>query len=332
MLDAEYFDGHSSRVRAVRLAATGEDLLIVGENLDLRVPFADIQVDERLGRAPRRLRLKGGAFCVVSDLNALDALLASTSHRDGWVDRIQRRSKLVLWSLAAFVFVMFAAYRWGLPWAAAQAAAYLPPAVGVKLSDEALRILDGGVLQPSKISLERRQALSDKFHALRLPGGGRASAELLYRRSPQLGANAFTLPDGRIILLDDLVTVIGDDRQIMAALAHEMGHAQGHHGLRMLLQSSAVGAFLAFYVGDISTLLAVAPATLMQRRYSRDLEQQADDYGAAVLKLNGMSPSLLADALDKLAKSRKETGQTGYLSTHPATPDRLRHLRAATPL
>jgi Zn-dependent protease with chaperone function len=332
MLSADYFDGHSSRVRAVGLAVTGEDLVIVGEDIELRVPFAEVTVDERLGRAPRRLRLKNGAFCVVSDLNALDALLASTTHRDGWVDRIQRRSTFVLWSLAAFVLLVLAGYQWGLPWAAAEGAAFMPAAVGVKLSNEALRILDGGVLQPSKISQDRRKALSDKFHALRLPGGGKATAELLFRRSPQLGANAFTLPDGRIILLDDLITVIDDDRQVLAALAHEMGHAHGHHGLRMLLQSSAVGAFLAFYIGDISSLLAVAPATLMQARYSRDLEQQADDYGAAVLALNGMSPSLLADALDKLAKSHPGAAKSGYLSTHPATAERMRHLRGDSPL
>ena len=35
----------------------GEDLVIAGEDIDLRVPFADVSVDERLGRAPRRLRL-----------------------------------------------------------------------------------------------------------------------------------------------------------------------------------------------------------------------------------------------------------------------------------
>jgi Zn-dependent protease with chaperone function len=98
--------------------------------------------------------------------------------------------------------------------------------------------------------------------------------------------------------------------------------------MRMLLQNSLVGAFLAFYVGDISTLLAIAPATLMQARYSRDFEAQADDYAAAVLRLNGMSPALLADALDKLAKSHRESGAAGYLSSHPATDARMRHLRS----
>jgi Zn-dependent protease with chaperone function len=241
---------------------------------------------------------------------------------------MQRRSKFVLPSMVVFVLLAIAGYRWGLPWAATAGAAYIPAAFGIKLSDQALRILDGSVLLPSKIAKERQQALSAKFHALRLPEGGTAQAELLFRRSPQLGANAFTLPDGRIIVLDELITIVNDDRQILATFAHEAGHARGRHSLRLLLQSSAVGAFLALYVGDLSSLLAVAPATLIQAKYSRDLEEQADDYAAAVLALNGMSPALLAGALDKLAKSHQESAQAGYLSTHPATVERMRHLRS----
>ena len=328
MVSADYFDGHSTRVRVVGLEVAGDDLVIAGEDIDLRIPFAGVKVDERLGRAPRRLHLGNGAFCVVRDLNALDALLSATAHRDGWVDRMQRRAKFALLSVVACAALAVAGYKWGLPWAAARGAANMPPAVGIKLSNEALRVLDGRVLLPSKIAKDRQQELSAKFHALRLPEGGTPKVELLFRRSPQLGANAFTLPDGRIIVLDELVTMLDDDRQLLATFAHEAGHAHGHHGMRMLLQSTAVGAFLAFYIGDISGLLVVAPATLMQAKYSRDLEAQADDYGAAVLRLNGMPPALLAEALDKLAKSHKEAAQSGYLSTHPATAERMRHLRA----
>src|ERR1700693_5915954 len=123
-------------------------------------------------------------------------------------------------------------------------------------------------LTPSKIAEERRQTLSADFHALRLPEGGTPSSALLFRGSRQLEANAFTLPDGTIIVLDDLITSIDDDQQTLAVLAHELGHAHGHHGLQLLLQSSAVGAFVTFYVGDISHLLAVAPAAVVQARDS----------------------------------------------------------------
>jgi predicted Zn-dependent protease len=82
--------------------------------------------------------------------------------------------------------------------------------------------------------------------------------------------------------------------------------------LQLLLQGSVVGTFLAFYMGDISSLLAVAPARLMHASYSRQLEQQADESAAAVLRLNGMSPALLVEALKKLADSHRGGVATNF--------------------
>jgi len=327
VLQAKYFDGRSTRVRAVNLSVAGDDLVIAGEDVNLQIPFANVSVDERLGRAPRRLRLDGGAFCEVRDLEALDALLATTAHRDGWVDRMQRRLQFVLFSIVACVALLGAAYKWGLPWAAAKGARHLPPAIGKTLAVQTLKILDGNILESSKIPEERQAALRADLLALQLPEGGTPDSELLFRRSRQLGANAFTMPDGTIIVLDDLITSIGDDRQTLAVFAHELGHAYGRHGLQLLLQSSAVGAFWTLYVGDISSLLAAAPAAVVQARYSQEFERQADDYGAALLMRNGISPALLADALDKLAKSHSGPSKGGYLSSHPPTDERMRHLR-----
>jgi len=327
MLQANYFDGCSTRIRVVDLSLVGDDLVISGEDIDLRVPFVDVKVDERLGRAPRRLRLKDGAICEVRDLDSLDTLLRSAAHRDGWVDRVQRRSQFVLLACFACVLTAVVAYKWGLPWVAEEGARHLPPAVGITLSAQTLRILDGSLLMPSKLTEARRQALVAKYRALRLPAGGNPDSELLFRSSPQLGANAFTLPDGTIIVLDDLITSIADDQQILAVLAHELGHAHGRHGLRLLLQSSAVGALWTFYVGDISQLLAAAPAAVVQAKYSQAFERQADDYGAAVLLHNGMSPGLLADALKKLAERHPGSAKAGYLSSHPSTDERMRRLR-----
>src|SRR5258708_9922089 len=326
MLQANYFDGRSTRVRVVNLSMAGDDLIVAGEDIDFRVPFADVVVDERLGRAPRRLRLKDGTFCEVRDLDALDTLLSSTAHRDGWVDRMQRRLQFVLFSIVACVVLVVAAYKWGLPWAAAKGAHTLPPAIGRTLSVQALKLLDGKILMPSGIAEERQQALSAQFHALRLPEGGTPGSELLFRNSPQLGANAFTLPDGTIVVLDDLLTSIGDDPQILAVFAHELGHAHGRHGLQLLLQSSAVGAFWALYVGDISNLLAAAPAAIVQATDSQDLVRQAHEYGAALWMHNGMSPAFLADALTKLAESQSGSSKGGYLSSHPSTDERMHHL------
>ncbi|HEY4968778.1 MAG TPA: hypothetical protein VII35_02670, partial [Steroidobacteraceae bacterium] len=143
MLQANYFDGRSTRVRAVNLSVVGADLVVAGDDTKFRVPFAEVKVDERLGRAPRRLRFQDGAFCEVRDLDALDTLLSSTAHRDGWVDRMQRHLQFVLFSIVACVALTFAAYKWALPWAAAKGAHHLPPGIGKTLSVQTLNVLDG---------------------------------------------------------------------------------------------------------------------------------------------------------------------------------------------
>jgi len=327
MVPAHYVDGRSTRVREVHLTVDADTLVIAGPDLDRRVPIAQVKVDERLGRAPRRLRFPDGTCCEVRDLVALDALLESMGHRDGWVDQIQRRARFVLIACVSCALLAAVAYKWLLPWAAAYGARQLPAVAGKSLTTETLKLLDSRVLQPSKIPQEHRQSLAAAFATLMLPEGGHPTSPLLFRSSDALGANAFTLPDGTIILLDGLVTTLGDDREILAVLAHELGHAHGRHALRMLLQSSAVGAFLTFYVGDVSQLLAAAPAAIVQARYSQDFERAADNYGATLLRYNGMSPSLLADALTKLAASHPESSKVGYLSSHPATDERIRNLR-----
>jgi predicted Zn-dependent protease len=99
---------------------------------------------------------------------------------------------------------------------------------------------------------------------------------------------------------------------------------------------------LAWYVGDFSSLLATAPAIIMQAKYSRDMEREADIYAEQTLNTNGLSPCLLASILDKLedshlaAKIEKEkqaeadTGKRNqvmdYLASHPATQERKRLL------
>ncbi len=105
--------------------------------------------------------------------------------------------------------------------------------------------------------------------------------------------------------------------------------------MRMVLQSSVVGLVLAWYVGDVSGLLATAPTIIMQAKYSRDMEREADEYAERTMRLNGLSPCLLANMLEKLeashlargrkkppAKPEKESEALEYLSSHPATRER----------
>ena len=136
--------------------------------------------------------------------------------------------------------------------------------------------------------------------------------------------------DGDIVMIDELVALAKDDREIYAVLAHELGHLEKRHSLRQLLQGTIVGLVISWYLGDISSILASAPAAILQARYSRDFEREADAFGASMLMHNNISPGYLANMLERLEKAHgreRDKESYDYFSTHPGADERVRELR-----
>jgi Zn-dependent protease with chaperone function len=200
------------------------------------------------------------------------------------------------------------------------------------------------VLQPTEVEPHRQLQVATRFERLRLPGADeRMRFKVLFRKSDLLGANALALPSGTIVITDELVAVAKDDDEIAAVLAHEAGHVVRRHGARQLLQDSVVALCVTWYIGDISSLVALAPTALLQANYSRELEREADRYAADTLRLNHLSPEVLARMLVRLDESRldesrldesrdpsgeaSKEGMRDYLSSHPVTRERLEELR-----
>lgn len=136
-----------------------------------------------------------------------------------------------------------------------------------------------------------------------------------------------------MIVTDDLVDLATDADDVVAVLAHEVGHLEGRHGVRAVIRGALVSALITLVVGDVSALAAAAPAALLNARYSRDLEREADADAVDALRRAGIRPTRLADMLERMeaghAKAGREspTGAFAYLSTHPTTEERLRTLR-----
>lgn len=337
-VSAAYYDGHTSASKAVMLSVESGDLLLRGSGGELRWPLREVHVSERLGNTPRLLTHAGGGHCEVNDQVGLEKLLAQTGVSRDWLEGLQHS---LPWALAAVVLIVAAfagAYRYVLPWGAEVLAMRVPDAVLQKMGDSTLETLDRFMLKPSKLDAARQRELNEAYARLKQPTGPQLNYRIIYRSSPDMGANAFALPDGSIVMLDELVDLTRDDNEILAVLAHERGHIERRHAMRMVLQSSVVGLVLAWYVGDVSGLLATAPAIIMQAKYSRDMEREADEYAERTLQLNGLSPCLLATILDKLeaahlaknamekqpaADAGKRNEAMDYLSSHPATRERV---------
>jgi len=219
---------------------------------------------------------------------------------------------------------------YGVPIAARIAAESVPIDVETALGERTLGTLDSMGCGPSMLASKRAAELRSRFEALThgLQDGFRYRLEL--RSCRAIGANAFALPGGTIVMTDGLVKLSQNDDEIVAVLAHEVGHVRHRHGLRLAFQSLGVGALIATLFGDAASLSAIivaVPSVLVQTGYSRAFEEEADRYAFVRLKEIGISPRHFADILRRLEGSRG-SGAPGeraldYLSSHPATEKRI---------
>lgn len=341
MLDASYYDGKTARRWQVSLRAVPGVLLVAGEGIERHEPMAGLRISEHLGSTPRLIHFADGAFCEIRDHAGLDELLGTLGHRGSHVERLQLNWHMAAISALLIVVASVAAYVWGLPWVAQRASERMPHEVAALISKNVLRSFDGmSLFKDSTLAESRRHQLQQGLARLKGPDGKALPAHhLLFRSSPRMGPNAMALPDGSIVVLDELVDIAASDQEVYAVLAHELGHVQHLHGTRLMLQATMVGVFTAWWLGDFSSVLVAAPTVLLQTRYSRAFETEADAYAAALLHANGLSSNLLADMLEKLIKAHSgkdapkaeaaatEDDWQDYLSSHPAPRERIRALR-----
>ena len=173
-------------------------------------------------------------------------------------------------------------------------------------------------------ALSRQTALTRRFTALLPPREGVPKCRLVFRRS-KIGPNACALSAGEIVITDELITLLDDDDAIMAVLGHALGHLHQRHMMRRLVQSAGVGGVTAGLFGDVSSLLVTLPTVLLDLRYSRDVEREADDYAIGMMKANGVSLSHMIAGFKKLEKLNAESST--YFSSHPLTSERISRIR-----
>jgi Zn-dependent protease with chaperone function len=236
------------------------------------------------------------------------------------------------WMIAAvvtFLVMVIAAFLFGIPMFAGVVADRFPASVVARVDTETLAALDRQLFAPSALPRERQDAIANAFRALKKPQGASAAYNLVFRKSEAIGANAMALLGGTIVITDGLVALARHDREILGVLAHEAGHVAGRHGLRGLVQDSLISMLLALVIGDVSALAAAASSSVLEASYSRDLEREADAYAIEMLDANGIPLKCLADMLRRLDSAAGTSGMPSalrYLSTHPATDERIRQL------
>jgi predicted Zn-dependent protease len=194
---------------------------------------------------------------------------------------------------------------------------------GLVLGDEAantyLRSV-GQSLIPKGLVLER---VSWRFRAL---------------RDPQ--PNAFALPNGSIYISTGLLTLIDNESQLAAIIAHELTHVMRRHTylqnrsnrkkfLTMNIMS-AVGAYApGGVVGAVIIIVtAVAPFIVVATifGYSRDLEREADLKGIDMMISAEYPPQEMIGVMKLLDEDIEGENVRLFYNDHPALNERIKYL------
>lgn len=324
-ITAHYFDGRRDARHEVTLVPASGRIKIIGRDVDLEYEAHRVRISTRIGSTPRWIYLPGGAGCVTEDNDAVDRVAQERAFQ-----RLLRRFEAHA-AFAAVAVILVAALFWaivdrGLPYAAARIAEHIPVETETVLGREALAGMDRVWLRPSLVLPGHRDEIAARLAALAASAPAAPAYRLEFRAAPALGANAFALPSGIVVVTDPLVELAQSDEEILAVLAHELGHVHHRHVMRRLLEGSALALLIAGVTGDVASaasLAAAAPTLVLQTKFSRDNEREADAYAVDLMRGAGIEPRHFAAILSRLeAQAPRGRMLPTFLSSHPGTEER----------
>lgn len=332
-VEGQYFDGRQPVGVPARMDFFDQEAALTAGPLSERYVISHLKVSPRIGSADRFITFPGGAQLACAD-HALFDSLPQESPSEGLVAWLEERWPVALGCVAIVVCALLGGYLFGLPLAADRIAARIPMSTELSLGEQSLTWLDkNGWFGPTRVEAHVQEVITDGFDRLR---GGLPLANyhrLEFRSTRTLGPNALALPGGIIVLTDEMVKAGLTTEEILAVLAHEIGHVELRHTMRSVLQNSAVAAAAAVLTADAASLsvaIAALPTMVAQMKYSREFEAAADDFAFRLLRQKGYSPTAFASLMKKLAeKGEDRTGPFAYLSTHPVTAERIQRARNA---
>jgi len=325
MIAGRYFDGlkpSSSEATLTRVA----DQVVVSLSADssdqLQLPLDQVEISDEIAGVPRRIQLGAEGHFETRDQAAVNELFEITGPLS-WVARLEGNPRAILMTLTGLSLFALLSYFVLLPGLAHVIAGSTPQVLKEGIDQSSLSMIEAlNLIKDSELSEDQLGELQPLLDELteRYP---ELSLEFRVVSSP-IGANAFALPGGSVIITDELIKVTSLE-QLRAVLYHEVGHVELNHGLKMIIERAGVSLFLLALLGfdDLNAL----PQVLLVSSYSRGAEREADQYAAQLLRAEGLSPKLLVDALRAMVKSSGVKEQTSSIwSSHPLNDERAAYL------
>ncbi|MGR7997655.1 M48 family metalloprotease [Xanthobacter sp. ZOL 2024] len=151
--------------------------------------------------------------------------------------------------------------------------------------------------------------------------------------------NAFALPDGSLYVTRGLLALANDTSEMSSVLSHEMAHVIARHATireDQVKQAVLVSRVISDVVNDPDLgALAMQKSRRTLASFSRGQELEADAIGVGIASRAGFDPYGASRFLTDMGKyaeirstalggsSSSTTPDMDFLSSHPATPERI---------
>jgi len=150
--------------------------------------------------------------------------------------------------------------------------------------------------------------------------------------------NAFALPGGPVFITRGLLQKLENEAELAGVLGHETGHVIARHSAAQISKSrlaqglvTAVGAAGSDdgSGGQHAAQVAAVVAQMVQLRYGRGDEIQADTLGVRLMSEAGYDPRALIEVMRILEESSGPERQPEFMSSHPDPGNRSGIIRQA---
>lgn len=141
--------------------------------------------------------------------------------------------------------------------------------------------------------------------------------------------NAFATMGGYVYVNTGLMEKADNEAELASVIGHEIGHIEGRHSLEQMKDRAIAQGILSAAGLDRSQAVQIGVELAVNRSNSRSDELEADQFGLENLTEAGYAPSGMIGFMQKLLEQGSSVPT--FLSTHPATSERIERLQAEIP-
>ncbi|MCS7065050.1 MAG: M48 family metallopeptidase, partial [Fimbriimonadales bacterium] len=118
--------------------------------------------------------------------------------------------------------------------------------------------------------------------------------------------NAFALPGGPVYIMRGLLEMVGDDDELACVMGHELAHINRRHAAKQVTRGTWASVLIVLGTRGKVRDIAELTATLLQLKYSRNQEYEADRLGIEYAYRAGYDPNGMIRFFQKLQARQKE--------------------------